>query len=134
LRISLSRSPRYGKCPTHEIEIHGDGTVVYNGKANVAVTGRHTANISHASLMALINVFGKAEYFSLSDRYVSGVTDNPAYKASISLDGASKSILDYVGRSVGMPSAVSDVETAIDRLSGAYKWIGSATAVDSRSE
>jgi hypothetical protein len=39
-------------------------------------------------------------------------------------DGVSKSVLDYVGRDAGMPAGVSDVEAAIDRLSGASTWIG----------
>ena len=124
LRITLSRSPCYGRCPTYEVEIHGDGTVLYDGKADVATRGRHVAKISRAALVELVDAFRKADYFSLSDRYVSGVTDNPVYETSISFDGVSKSVLDYVGRSVGMPSSVSDVEAAIDRLSGADKWVG----------
>jgi hypothetical protein len=55
--------------------------------------------------------------------YASGVTDMPTYVTSISFDGTSKSVLDYVGREVGMPRGVSDVELAIDRLSGASNWI-----------
>jgi hypothetical protein len=124
LRITLSRSGCYGSCPTYEIEIHGDGTVLYDGKANVGTKGRHVAKISHASLVKLVDAFRKADYFSLAERYVSGVTDNPSYVSSISFDGLSKSVLDYVGRDVGMSPGVSDVEDAIDRLSGASKWIG----------
>lgn len=124
LRITLSRGACYGTCPTYEVEIHGDGTVLYDGKANVAADGRRTAKISHASLVELVDIFRKADYFSLSDRYVSSVTDNPAYETSISFDGLHKSVLDYAGRRAGMPSTVSDVETAIDHLSGASKWVG----------
>lgn len=83
-----------------------------------------TAKISHASLVELVDFFRKANYFSLNDRYVSGVTDNPAYETSISFDGVSKSVPDYVGKSAGMPPTVSDVEAAIDRLSGVCKWVG----------
>lgn len=124
LRITLNRSGCYGTCPAYEIEIHGDGTVLYEGKANVATKGKRTGKISHASLVELVDVFRKADYFSLAERYKSGVTDNPTYVSSISFDGMSKSVLDYVGRSVGMPSTVSEVEAVIDHLSGAYKWIG----------
>lgn len=124
LRVTLSRSGCYGGCPAYKIEIHGDGTVLYDGKAFVAHKGRHTAKISHASLVELVDFFREANYFSLRDRYASGITDSPAYETSISFDGASKSVLDYVGQSVGMPSTVSDVEAAIDRLSGASKWVG----------
>jgi hypothetical protein len=128
LRITLSRSGCCGRCPTYKIEIHGDGTVLYDGKANVTHKGRHTAKISHAALVELVDFFRKANYFSLRDRYVSGITDNPAYETSITFDGMSKSVLDYVGQSVGMPSTVSDVEAAIDRLSGASKWVGRKSA------
>lgn len=124
LRITLNRSGCYGKCPTYEVDIHGDGTVLYDGKANVRTKGKRVAKISHASLMELVDVFRKADYFSLSESYVYGVTDNPGYVSSISFDGLSKSVLDYRGRDVGMPQDVSDVESAIDRLSGASKWIG----------
>ena len=51
------------------------------------------------------------------------MTDMPTYVTSISFDGMSKSVLDYVGREAGMPRGVSDVELAIDRLSGASNWI-----------
>lgn len=129
LRITLSRSSCYGKCPTYELEIHGDGTVLYNGKANVATKGKRTAKISHASLVELVDFFRKADYFALNDQYVYGVTDNPAYYTSISFDGVSKSLLDYVGQRAGMPSTVSDVEAAIDRLSGAQKWVGRVRTV-----
>jgi hypothetical protein len=94
LRITLRRGPCYGRCPTYEVEIHGDGTVLYDGKANVATKGKHTAKISHASLVELVDVFRKADYFSLNERYVSSVTDNPAYETSISFDAVSKSVLN----------------------------------------
>ena len=116
LRITLSRSGCYGRCPSYEVEIHGDGTVLYDGKFNVAAKGKRRAKISPASLVELVDFFRKANYLSLSDRYVSGITDNPTYKTSISFGGVSKSVLDYVGQSVGMPSTVSDLELAIDRL------------------
>lgn len=124
LRITLRRSGCYGMCSTYEIEIHGDGTVLYDGKAYVGTTGERTVKISRASLEKLVDAFRKADYFSLAAGYVTAVTDNPTYVSSISFDGLSKSVLDYVGRGVGMPPGVSDVEAAIDRLSGASKWIG----------
>lgn len=123
LRIILSRSGCYGMCSTYEIEIHGDGTVLYDGKAFVGTTGRKRVKISQPSLVKLVDAFRKADYFSLADGYVSGVTDLPTCASSISFDGRSKSVLDYVGRDVGMPPGVSDVEAAIDRLSGAAELI-----------
>lgn len=124
LRITLSRSGCYGMCPTYEIEIHGDGTVLYDGRAFVGTSGKHKGQMSRASLVKLVGTFRSADYFSLGSGYISGVTDNPTCVSSISFDGLSKSVLDYVGRDAGMPTAVSDVEAAIDRLSGASNWVG----------
>ena len=73
--------------------------------------------------MKLVGTFRKVDYFSLAAGYASGVTDTPTYVTSISFDGVSKSVLDYVGREAGMPPGVSDVEVAIDRLLGAYRWV-----------
>jgi len=123
LRITLSRSGCYGMCSTYEIEIHGDGTVLYDGQAYVGTTGKQKARISHASLVKVMDTFRKVDYFSLAAGYMSGVTDMPTYASSISFDGRSKSVLDYVGREAGMPPGVSDLEAAIDRLSGSSKWI-----------
>lgn len=123
LRITLSRSGCYGMCPTYETEIHGNGTVLYDGKANVGTTGRKSAKMSQSSLVKLVDAFRKADYFSLADGYVSGITDFPTCVSSISFDGLSKSVLDYVGRDAGMPPVVSDVEAAIDQLSGAAKLV-----------
>jgi hypothetical protein len=124
LRITLSRSGCYGMCSTYEIEIHGDGTVLYYGQAFVGTSGKQKGRISHPALVKLVGTFRKADYFSLASGYVAGVTDSPTYVSSISFDGLSKSVLDYVGRDAGMPPSVSDVEAAIDRLSGVSKWVG----------
>jgi hypothetical protein len=124
LRITLSRSGCYGMCSTYEIEIHGDGSVLYDGQAFVGTMGKQKLQISHASLIKLVDTFRKVDYFSLAAGYASGVTDNPTYVSSISFNGESKSVLDYVGQAAGMPHGVSDVEAAIDRLSGASNSIG----------
>ncbi len=57
-------------------------------------------------------------------RHKTSKKDNPTYVSSISFDGLSKSVLDYVGRDAGMPPGVSGVEAEIDRLSGAPNWVG----------
>ena len=124
LRITLNRSGCYGMCSTYEIEIRGDGTVLYDGQAFVGATGKRKVQISHASLVMLVDTFRGADYFSLASGYVSGVTDVPTYVSSISFDGVSKSVLDYAGREVGMPAGASNVEAAIDRLSGASQGFG----------
>jgi hypothetical protein len=97
--------------------------VVFTGKGRHLSAQKQKAQISHASLVKLVDAFRRVDYFSLAAGYASGVTDMPTYVTSISFDGMSKSVLDYVGREAGMPRGLSDVELAIDRLSGASNWI-----------
>jgi len=89
------------------------------------MTGKPTSDHGETKGADFARVFGEArghvpwtDYFSLASGYVSGVTDMPTYVSSISFDGVSKSVLDYVGE-MRDASRVSDVEAAIDRLSGA---------------
>jgi hypothetical protein len=123
LRITLARTNCYGMCPTYTIEIHGDGTVLYEGEGGVAVEGRQRGAISKEALQELVEVFRKADYFSLADGYISFTTDDATHTTSISFDDKAKWVVNYIGSDVGMPRSVSELEAAIDRLSGASKWV-----------
>ena len=67
--------------------------------------------------------FRSADYFSLEDKYIAGVTDNPTYITSIAFDTFHKSVVDYVGEYEGMPDAVRELEETIDQIVGSEKWI-----------
>jgi ankyrin repeat protein len=128
--MTLTRTSCLGSCPYYEITVYGDGTVVYNGTRFVAIKGRHQCTISETSVRELVTAFRDADYYSLRDKYVFDATDLPTYISSIEIDGQSKEVTDYAGETIGMPLAVSDLETTIDRLSGAKGWTeGSADAV-----
>ena len=47
VKITLSRTACYGTCPVYSIELHGDGTVLYSGKSNVAFIGVHRDRRAH---------------------------------------------------------------------------------------
>src|SRR5262249_2777849 len=77
-----------------------------------------------------------ADFFSQRDAF--GVPtegdDGGHLTMSISIDGRKKSIVDYGygGRFVGMPTAVADLESEIDRVAGTPKWLrGNAETVES---
>jgi len=123
LVISLERTRCYGTCPEYRVDIYGDGTVLYTGKAYVALIGQHRGRISQPDLLHLVEAFRSADYFSLRDRYEALVTDNPTYSTSIAFDGISKKVVDYVGEHAGMPRSVSELEETIDRMAGADKWL-----------
>jgi len=122
VKIALARTGCLGTCPSYKIEVRGDGSVLYEGAEYVAFTGVHRGLIPQSNVIELVKLFEKADYYSLRDEYISGVTDNPTQTTSISIDGQQKQVVDYVGLSAGMPLAVEQLELAIDRLSGSERW------------
>ncbi len=130
LVMRLSRSGCYGTCPAYSVEVHGDGTVLYEGNAFVVLTGEHKDRISPEQVSEMVDAFRKADYFSLKDEYSYLVTDCPTYETSFQVDQVSKTVRDYVGEEAGMPELVSDLESTIDRIVGTLKWVkGNAETV-----
>jgi ankyrin repeat protein len=121
--MTLSRSGCYGTCPAYNLEIRGDGTVIYEGTGFVVVAGEHRDHLSQEQVELLMDAFRKADYFSLKDEYRYMVTDCPTYTTSFQVDRVKKSVTDYVGEELGMPEAVTELEQTIDQLAGTTKWI-----------
>jgi len=131
VKIEFSRTGYLGTCPAYRVEIHGDGTVLYDGGFFVAVTGHHRSSAPHEAVEQLLDAFQTAHYMTLKDRYTWNVTDQPTFKVRLSADGRSKEIVDYGGERVGMPKSVSVLEEAIDRLSDSARWTkGDGATVD----
>lgn len=122
VKIVLSRTGCLGTCPSYRVEVHGDGTVLYDGGSFVAITGSHRASVSRDVVLEMVEAFRSVDYFSLKNKYMWGATDLPMYKTSISIDGKTKEVVDYAGQQVGMPESVSRLEETIDRLSGVERW------------
>lgn len=121
--MTLSRSGCYGTCPAYNLEIRGDGMVIYEGKGFVVVTGEHRDHLSPEQVEELVDAFRKADYFSLKNEYRYMVTDCPTYATSFQVDRVKKSVTDYVGEELGMPEAVTELEQTIDRVADTTKWI-----------
>ena len=126
LNITLDRSPCFGRCPDYKVEIHGDGTVIYDGRNFVAVQGRRESHIPIYKVRSLFEQFRLVRYFSLKDSYQSSATDLPTYVTSIAFDDKTKSVKDHLGTAVGMPHAVVELEDAIDRAAETQQWIRGA--------
>lgn len=131
VKVELSRTGCLGTCPAYRVEIHGDGTVLYDGGLFVAITGHHRSSAPHEIVKQLLEAFQTAHYMTLRDRYTWNVTDLPTIKVRLSADGKSKEIVDYGGERAGMPKSVSALEEAIDRLSDSARWTkGDGATVD----
>ena len=126
--IRLERTACFGTCPGYTVEIGGDGSVTYTGESYVAVDGVRRERIAPEAVDALIARFREADFFSLNDEYVAGITDLPTYAVTLTIGGRTKRVVDYAGSMEGMPFAVMRLERAIDRIARTRAWIdGDAT-------
>lgn len=121
--IQLSRSGCYGPCPIYSVVIHGDGKIEFHGGHYVAIPGDHQARIAPEAAAQLFERFRAAEFFEFKDKYVASVTDNPTYCLELAIGAERKTITDYVGTWVGMPTLVSELEDAVDKAAGTDRWV-----------
>ncbi len=123
ISLTLSRSVCYGSCPDYSLTLSTAGTVSFSGQRFVVAPGAHRAPIDPQAVRALAREFGEAHFFSLDDTYRAGITDSPTYRLSLSIDGQTKQLLDYVGQRVGMPAAVTALERQVDRVGASNRWV-----------
>lgn len=152
LRIELVRSACFGECPDYSVRIDGSGNVLFSttepsleGAAGVhrefsrvpgvVLPGVHRSRIDRAALDALIARFREARFFNLRAEYTGGATDNPTYQLRFTSGGRSWTVSDYIGRTAGMPAAVTALEDEVDRVAGTARWVvGSADSVAALGE
>jgi hypothetical protein len=122
ITITLSRSGCYGTCPSYEVSVSTEG-IVFDGGGFVVAAGRHTEAADPRAVRELAKKFVASDFYSMNDKYEAAVTDNPGYTLSISIDGHSKQVIDYVGSWVGMPQVISELEDEVDAFARTERWI-----------
>jgi hypothetical protein len=120
--IILKRSVCFGICPTYNLTIYGNGTVVYEGIANVNITGIQISNISENTLRQLISEFKKIDYFSLNETEIAShiVYDAPIFTTSLTINGKTKTIKHY---ETAEPKQLTELENKIDEIVNSNQWI-----------
>jgi Domain of unknown function (DUF6438) len=121
--IQLERAGCFGSCPAYDIQIRGDGSVTYSGKGFVGTTGLHSGSMSRANLVELIWVIEQANYFSLRTTYGMCGLDGPDAFLAVTIDGRRKGVQDCTLEWTPALESLRKIENAIDRLSGAERWI-----------
>lgn len=123
VRMTLERTRCAAKCPSYTIEVHGDGSVNYDGDRDTNYCGEWTGTIPESSVKELFSYFRKADYFWLFRNYVEAHADAfPMNRTLISFDNHEMAVEELRGEYVGMPTIVSDLEGAFDRLAGPDHW------------
>jgi ankyrin repeat protein len=105
------------------VTIHGDGNVHFSGQREVLIPGEHDAHIAPAAVKELIRQFEKTKFFAADDKYIATITDDPTYELTLTVAGKKKIVTDYVGKQVGMPLFITDLENAVDDVAGTHRWI-----------
>lgn len=69
-QITTSGGPCHGPCPKYDLSIYGDGSVVYEGKDNVGVTGVHKKKIPLEKVQAIFEIVKELRFLELPARTV----------------------------------------------------------------
>ena len=122
IEIKLQRTECFGTCPAYSVTVSTDG-IVFDGRRYVLAFGRHTDSVNADEVRKLAKRFVDADFYSMDAVYKAGVTDLSDSVISITIDGQTKEVNDYVGGWVGMPGVIGDLENAIDTLARTERWI-----------
>jgi hypothetical protein len=117
--IKLERTSCFGECPVYSVTIDAKGNVTYEGTRFVRVEGRQTDRIAVSRVAALVEAVDRARFFELDDKYRAEVTDNPTTFVTVTRDGRSKRVEDYV---IG-PKLLRQLEEQIDETARTKRWI-----------
>jgi hypothetical protein len=117
--IRLERTSCFGACPAYTVTIDANGLVTYDGEKFVRVTGRRTARISRSATAKLLASARRIQFFELQDSYTALVTDLPTTYVTVTVNGRTKRITDYVGA----PEALTQFEREIDATANTRRWV-----------
>ena len=122
VKITLQRSHCFGICPVYNVTIFGNGSVVYEGIANVKYTGIQFSTISEDQVKQLLFEFKNIDYFSFNETEIANnvVYDAPYCITSLSINGKTKTIQHY---ETAKPEALTVLEDIIDETVHSSQWI-----------
>ena len=115
----LERGMCLGACPHYEVEIAADGQVTFTGgrsyiEPSVVCQGERQWQVSPADVATLEALIDRSGFFGFKAEYRGDMTDMAQMVVTVTRHGRTKSVTDYIGRMVGMPAAVTEIEEAID--------------------
>ncbi|MGD0307325.1 MAG: DUF6438 domain-containing protein, partial [Candidatus Acidiferrales bacterium] len=77
----------------YDAELHGDGTILFEGSGGVMFPGPHRCSIPAENVRALVEYMREREYFSYDDKYeATNLMDGGIVQTSITFDDKHKSV------------------------------------------
>lgn len=121
--ITLQRTACFGLCPVYTLNLYEDGTVVYLGLQNVAVTGVQVSQIDPGSVQMLTQMMTATGYFDWQDEYTNmTITDQSYVITSLSTPDQYKQITRYAG-DANAPVGLTWLEDRIDSVVNSDQWV-----------
>ena len=129
-RVGLERGACFGKCPVYRLTIDDNGTVQFDGQANVAHAGGASGTISSGSFADLAAAIVAARLESLASNYTMGskacgqyATDLPTVVLTATIDGRTHVVRqDYGCRAA--PPVLRGLHRMIDSVANVRQWTG----------
>jgi hypothetical protein len=117
--ITIEQTPCYGLCSTYTMTLRADGSVEYQGIANVEKLGTRRGRIPVEQFRFLARLSDEIGYFDLAKDYSCAVTDNPTIFTRVRRDQHVKLIRHYAPSMSG-PARLRAFEKSV---AAAYEWI-----------
>jgi|SoiMethySBSTD1v2_1073268.scaffolds.fasta_scaffold134971_3 hypothetical protein len=126
--ITLERTTCGGECPAYRVSIDARGNVVYEGTEFVRVKGLQRDQISVAHVTALLETATRIGFFELREQYrfiqnpdatQRIVTDLPTAFVTVTREGQSRRVEDYLGS----PDGLKELESQIDGAARTKQWV-----------
>jgi len=113
-----------GVCPVYSVSIFLDGTVAYDGQANVAVRGHRTAKLSAERLNELLSQIEAMDFLDSSEQCC--VCPDASERAHLVIldyrpGSTAKTVLHDEACNLA-PPAMGAIERSIDRATGVERW------------
>ena len=125
--VTLERTACFGECHVYTVTIDARGNVAYEGRAFVRVTGKATDRVPVARVRELLDTIERIGFFKLGEQYreirnpdgtLTIVTDLPTRFVTVTSEGRTKRVEDYVGA----PAGLTQLEREIDAATNTRRW------------
>lgn len=122
--IQMRRSGCAGAtCPVYSVSIFTDGAVVYEGRANVTTMGERRGTLSGEGMNLIITAMETMDFLDSPERCCTCPdTQHPELVVIDYRPGNAQKTVVHDQRCQSAPAAMSALERAIDRLTGAGQW------------
>ncbi|GEM_PF-3461022 len=119
--FTLERTDCRGQCGEYKLSFYADGTVIYDGKANVSKAGRWTGRIPPATVDELAGEFRRIGYDTLAATYPQGLAETSVAIVSLHEGDRVKTVRHDVS-SPFPPPTLTILEDRIDAAVQSVTW------------